>query len=92
MFADDDGPGGVTRASRDTGVDRPHARGAAERCHRSASGFHKQNMIDYRRGRIEILDQSELRAAACSCYGIIKRQYDSFLKLGNDLGGVARAA
>jgi hypothetical protein len=49
-------------------------------------------MIDYRRGRIEILDQSELRAAACSCYGIIKRQYDSFLKLGNDLGGVARAA
>ncbi len=46
----------------------------------AASGFHKQNVIDYRRGRIEILDQCSLRAAACACYEIIKRQYDSFLK------------
>ena len=46
----------------------------------AASGLQKQNMIDYRRGRIEILDQRRLRAASCSCYGIIKRQYDSFLK------------
>jgi CRP-like cAMP-binding protein len=45
----------------------------------AASGFHTQNMITYRRGRIEILDQRRLRSAACSCYGIIKRQYDSFL-------------
>ena len=45
----------------------------------AASGFHKQNLIDYRRGRIEILDPHKLRAASCSCYGIIKRQYDSFL-------------
>jgi CRP-like cAMP-binding protein len=45
----------------------------------AASGFQKQSMIDYRRGRIEILDQRKLRAASCSCYGIIKRQYDSFL-------------
>jgi len=45
----------------------------------AASGFHKQNLIDYRRGRIEILDPHRLRAASCSCYGIIKRQYDSFL-------------
>jgi CRP-like cAMP-binding protein len=46
----------------------------------AASGFHKQNMIDYSRGQIEILNQRRLRAASCSCYGIIKRQYDSFLK------------
>ena len=46
----------------------------------AANGFHKQNMIDYCRGQIEILDQRRLRAASCSCYGIIKRQYDSFLK------------
>lgn len=46
----------------------------------AASGFHQQNMIDYCRGRIVILDQRRLRAASCSCYGIIKRQYDSFLK------------
>ena len=46
----------------------------------AASGFHRQNIINYSRGRIEILDQRSLRAAACSCYGVIKRQYDSFLK------------
>ena len=46
----------------------------------AASGFHKQNMIDYHRGRIEILNQPGMRAATCSCYGVIKRQYDSFLK------------
>jgi len=45
----------------------------------AARGLHKQNMIDYRRGQIEILDQTGLCAASCSCYEIIKRQYDSFL-------------
>lgn len=46
----------------------------------AASGFHKQHIINYCRGRIEILDQRRLRTASCSCYGVIKRQYDSFLK------------
>jgi Mn-dependent DtxR family transcriptional regulator len=46
----------------------------------AASGLHKQNVIAYSRGRIEILDQGRLSQASCSCYGIIKRQYDSFLK------------
>ena len=45
----------------------------------AASGFHKQHIIDYRRGRIEILDQGRLRAASCACYSMMKRQYDSFL-------------
>lgn len=46
----------------------------------AAKGFQKQNMIDYRRGRIVIQDQDKLRAASCSCYEIVKRQYDSFLR------------
>ncbi len=45
----------------------------------AASGYHKRNIIDYRRGRIEILDQDALRAASCACYAVMKRQYDSFL-------------
>jgi CRP-like cAMP-binding protein len=45
----------------------------------AASDLHKHKVIDYSRGRIEILDQRRLRAASCSCYGLIKRQYDSFL-------------
>lgn len=45
----------------------------------AANGFHRRNMIDYRRGRIEILDKRRLGTASCSCYTLIKRQYDSFL-------------
>ena len=45
----------------------------------AAGGFLKQNIINYRRGRIEILDRTRLRDAACSCYGKIKLRYDSFL-------------
>jgi hypothetical protein len=47
--------------------------------HGAASGFHKQHIIDYRRGRIAIVDQGRLRAARCDCYALMKRQYDSFL-------------
>ena len=46
----------------------------------AARDLHKHKVIDYSRGRIEILDQRRLRAASCSCYGIIKDQYDSFLE------------
>ena len=46
----------------------------------AATGFQKQNVIDYYRGRIEILDQHKLRSASCACYAIMKGQSDSFLK------------
>jgi len=45
----------------------------------AAGGFHKQNMIEYTRGHIEILDKPGLADTACPCYEIIKHQYDSFL-------------
>jgi len=45
----------------------------------AASRFHRQNIIDYRRGQVEILDRRKLRAACCDCYAVMKRQYDSFL-------------
>jgi len=45
----------------------------------AARELHVRKVIAYSRGRIEILDQLRLRAAACSCYEIVKRQYDSFL-------------
>ena len=46
----------------------------------SASTFQQQKIIDYSRGRIDILDQRRLLKSSCTCYGIIKRQYDSFLR------------
>ena len=45
----------------------------------AARELHREQVIDYSRGRIRILDRRRLRAASCACYGIIKRQYDSFL-------------
>lgn len=45
----------------------------------AASRLLKRNIIDYRRGRIEIIDRARLINAACTCYGTIKNQYDSFL-------------
>ena len=45
----------------------------------AASNFQLQKFIDYRRGRIEILDERGLRSACCNCYEIIRSQYDSFL-------------
>ena len=45
----------------------------------AASSFQLQRVIDYRRGHIEIIDDDKLHAACCSCYGVIQRQYDSFL-------------
>ncbi|HSG90549.1 MAG TPA: Crp/Fnr family transcriptional regulator [Pseudomonadales bacterium] len=45
----------------------------------AASKLHQASIIDYRRGRIAILDHARLGAAACPCYGTIKAQYDSFL-------------
>lgn len=46
----------------------------------SASAFQRKNLIDYNRGRIEIVNQRGLRAASCSCYGLIKSHYDGFLR------------
>jgi CRP-like cAMP-binding protein len=45
----------------------------------AASSLLKKDIIDYRRGRIEILDRPRLEDAACNCYNTIKEQYDSFL-------------
>ena len=45
----------------------------------AASDLHRQNIIRYARGRIEILDRRGLLAASCACYGLMKWQYDSFL-------------
>jgi CRP-like cAMP-binding protein len=45
----------------------------------AACGFHKQSIIDYRRGRIDILDERKLLAASCGCYALMRRQYDDFL-------------
>jgi Mn-dependent DtxR family transcriptional regulator len=39
----------------------------------------KQQLISHSRGHLTILNRAEIEAIACSCYGIIKAQEDSFL-------------
>lgn len=42
----------------------------------AASALKQRGLIDYRRGKIQILDVKGLKAAACSCYRIIKTVYE----------------
>ena len=45
----------------------------------AAGKLRRAGLIDYRRGRIAILDRDGLEARACECYGVVKREYDRLL-------------
>jgi CRP-like cAMP-binding protein len=42
----------------------------------AARRLHAEGLIDYRRGRITVLDRQALEERACECYGIVRREYD----------------
>ena len=42
----------------------------------SASDFRDEGLIDYNRGRIQILNRQGLEAKACECYEVIRDEYD----------------
>lgn len=44
-----------------------------------AQKFQESGIIQYSRGTIQILDQQELEASACECFGVIKDEYDRLL-------------
>ena len=44
--------------------------------------LHEASLIRYRRGQIEILDRNGLKNEACSCYQVIRRQFDQILPPG----------
>jgi len=43
------------------------------------SSMQMDGLISYRRGKIEINDFERLRASACECFSIVKREYEEFL-------------
>ena len=45
----------------------------------AAGSLQKQKLISYTRGHLKILDRRGLVAVSCTCYGVIKDEYDNFL-------------
>ena len=50
-----------------------------EGVNKAAGALQEQDLISYSRGNLLILDRVGLKAIACHCYGIIKKEYDTFL-------------
>jgi CRP-like cAMP-binding protein len=45
----------------------------------AAGQLQKAGLIQYRRGRISVLDRSGLERRACECYAVVKNEYDRLL-------------
>ncbi len=43
-----------------------------------AGAMQRSGLIEYRRGRVHILDRAQLEAAACDCYGAIRQLNNGF--------------
>jgi len=50
---------------------------------KAANILQQQKLITYTRGNITILNRARLEAVACTCYSIVKDEYDSFLPFKN---------
>jgi len=46
----------------------------------AAQVLQKAALIDYRRGKMQVLDRPGLEKASCECYAIVKKRFDDFLK------------
>jgi CRP-like cAMP-binding protein len=45
----------------------------------AAGKLQAQGLIEYRRGRILVLDRPRLESRVCECYAVVKREYDRLL-------------
>jgi len=45
----------------------------------AALSMQSAGLINYRRGRIQILDRPNLEKSACECYAVVKARFDAFL-------------
>jgi len=45
----------------------------------AASKLQSQGVIQYKRGRIIVLDRPALEARTCECYAVVKKEYDRLL-------------
>jgi Mn-dependent DtxR family transcriptional regulator len=47
----------------------------------AAGKLQAEGLIEYRRGKIRVLDRPRLEARVCECYAVVKREYDRLLPL-----------
>jgi CRP-like cAMP-binding protein len=45
----------------------------------AAGRLQAEGLIEYRRGRIRVLDRQRLEARVCECYAVVKKEYDRLL-------------
>jgi CRP-like cAMP-binding protein len=45
----------------------------------AAGELQDEGLIEYRRGRIKVLDRARLEKRVCECYGVVKKEYDRLL-------------
>ena len=59
-----------------------------------AGALQREGIIEYSRGRIEVLDIDRLKANACECYQLISQEFAEFLKTerGNSMSATRQTA
>ena len=65
------------RVSDGPSVDCRHARVRRVGITKAAHTLRQASLVDYRRGRIKILDNPGLQKKSCECYRFIRREYES---------------
>jgi CRP-like cAMP-binding protein len=45
----------------------------------AAGKLHRLGLIDYKRGRITVLDRKGVEARSCECYAVVKKEFDRLL-------------
>jgi CRP-like cAMP-binding protein len=56
----------------------------------AAGKLQDEGLIEYRRGRIRVLDRSRLEARVCECYAVVRREYERLMPYRQE-SGAARA-
>ena len=57
----------------------------------AAGKLQVEGLIEYRRGRIRVLDRPQLEQRVCECYAVVKREYDRLLPQLPKISGTAPA-